>query len=346
MTPTATGESVDLQQVRMALGILHLPGAPVELRAFGEATWVGAFADHDALVRAAAGLGEDVRSTCVTIHALGPSVVATNRLRRGGRGVRAADVARYQFLPIDLDPLRPPDCSSTAEEHTAALKTAEALWAHLHLDHRWPHPVLMASSGNGAHLLYLIDFPTEEQLLVRRTLEALARLPLIPAAVKVDTAVHNPARVWKLYGTWARKGPNTPERPWRRSEMWSWETEPVGFVGREQLEAIAGTEEPTPEPTRPMLLGDLRPGSRYVERAVVAEIKRVLLAAPGDRNDTLNRAAFSLGQLVGAGLVEESSVAAGLASAGQAVGLDEREIGPTIRSGLASGKATPRTVTQ
>jgi hypothetical protein len=29
--------------------------------------------------------------------------------------------------------------------------------------------------------------------------------------VKVDTSVHNPARIWKLYGTTARKGDEVPK---------------------------------------------------------------------------------------------------------------------------------------
>lgn len=336
----SASEGDDVQQARTALGLLHLPGAPVELRAFAPATWIGLFDDHDALIEAATGLEEEVRTTCVTLHELKPAVVATNRLRRGGRAVRAADISRYQFLPVDLDPVRPPDVSSTDEEHAAALEAAEALWAHLHLDHGWPHPVLLASSGNGAHLLYLIDLPPEDQPLVRRTLEALAGLPVVPPGVKLDTAVHNPARVWKLYGTWARKGPNTPERPWRRAEMWCWDVEPVGFVDREQLEAIAG---PEPEaPSAPRILSEVRADSRYVERAFLNELQNVLDAPAGDRNVTLNRAAFNLGTLVGAGLLSEQSVRGALTDAAHKAGLLPREISLTITSGLQSGMRQPR----
>jgi hypothetical protein len=35
----------------------------------------------------------------------------------------------------------------------------------------------------------------------------------------VDTAVHNPARIWKLYGTLSAKGDNTPERPHRMARI-------------------------------------------------------------------------------------------------------------------------------
>ena len=37
--------------------------------------------------------------------------------------------------------------------------------------------------------------------------------------VSVDTGVANAARIWKLYGTTARKGDSTKDRPHRRSRL-------------------------------------------------------------------------------------------------------------------------------
>lgn len=72
------------------------------------------------------------------------------------------------------------------------------------------------------------------------------------------------------------------------------------------------------------------------------EVARVESAQPGWRNDTLNKAAFALGRLVGAGHLDESEVINRLTSAARASGLDEPELLSTIRSGLAAGKRTPR----
>jgi hypothetical protein len=82
--------------------------------------------------------------------------------------------------------------------------------------------------------------------------------------------------------------------------------------------------------------------SRYAAAALLAEARAVMTAAPGTRNDTLNRAAFSLGQLVGAGLLDRDAVEAGLADAAHLAGLGEREVAGTIRSGLEAGLLRPR----
>ena len=64
----------------------------------------------------------------------------------------------------------------------------------------------------------------EAQGLVKQALQTLDHqrgewdLPDMPT-VKVDLKVHNAARITKLYGTMARKGHDTTDRPHRRSEL-------------------------------------------------------------------------------------------------------------------------------
>ncbi|MCA2229940.1 hypothetical protein [Nonomuraea aurantiaca] len=65
-------------------------------------------------------------------------------------------------------------------------------------------------------------------------------------------------------------------------------------------------------------------------------------AAPGTRNDTLNMAAFALGQLAAASLLPRHLAEACLHNAAQAIGLGSREAFGTIRSGLDSGQRRPR----
>lgn len=81
---------------------------------------------------------------------------------------------------------------------------------------------------------------------------------------------------------------------------------------------------------------------RYVMRAIEEEARAVLDAPEGARNATLNRAAYSLGQLVGAGHASASEVSSLLLDAGLAAGLTERECRLTIRSGLEAGARNPR----
>jgi hypothetical protein len=82
--------------------------------------------------------------------------------------------------------------------------------------------------------------------------------------------------------------------------------------------------------------------SAYAAAALRGELDRVLAAADGTRNHTLNTAAFALGQLVAAGLLPRRLVDDALTLAGQAIGLPARECAKTIRSGLDSGGRTPR----
>lgn len=82
--------------------------------------------------------------------------------------------------------------------------------------------------------------------------------------------------------------------------------------------------------------------SRYAERALDGEIRRLSEAPEGQRNDTLNRCAYSLGQLVGGAVLQHTDVSSRLLSAALAVGLSESEASRTIRSGMASGLTQPR----
>jgi hypothetical protein len=61
----------------------------------------------------------------------------------------------------------------------------------------------------------------------------------------------------------------------------------------------------------------------------------------GSRNDTLNRAAFALGRLVGAGLLDPALVTNELAAAARWAGLGRAETSRTIRSGLTAGRRSP-----
>jgi Bifunctional DNA primase/polymerase, N-terminal len=68
----------------------------------------------------------------------------------------------------------------------------------------------------------------------------------------------------------------------------------------------------------------------------------VATAQPGRRNATLNRAAFNLGQLVAAGLLEADQVRAVLLTAALEAGNPEAKARATITSGLRGGAAKPR----
>jgi Bifunctional DNA primase/polymerase, N-terminal len=77
----------------------------------------------------------------------------------------------------------------------------------------------------------------------------------------------------------------------------------------------------------------------YGMTALLEEVARVRFAPEGSRNDTLNCAAFSLGQLVGGGVLEQTEVESALIAA---TSLEETEASATIRSGISAGFEEPR----
>lgn len=85
-----------------------------------------------------------------------------------------------------------------------------------------------------------------------------------------------------------------------------------------------------------------RPGGGYGESALRREAALVRSAEPGTRNQTLNRAAFNLGQLIPAGILSRATVEDVLTGAALASGLPLREVRATLRSGLEAGLLCPR----
>lgn len=108
-------------------------------------------------------------------------------------------------------------------------------------------------------------------------------------------------------------------------------------------------DPPAPEPEARARsappLSDARLG-RYAERAIEAELGAIRAAGKGGRNNQLNRSAFALGQMVGAGWLSETTATSLLTSAAEACGLAADDGLPaclaTIRSGLRKGRNFPR----
>jgi hypothetical protein len=274
-----------------------------------------------------------------------------------GRGVRKADIVSRRWFGLDVDPAKPEEHTSdsaTESEKEKARGLTDALFAYLD-GLGWPRPVVV-DSGNGFYLLYRIDLPHTDhtQALLKGCLHALAGLVPGEGAV-IDRAVHDGPRLFKLPGSWAMKGEDTVERPWRRCRLLH-VPEVVEVVTVEQLQALLSPAEPDPVPchiTEPPPNGTGKGGlahvpvggsarAAYARKALEGEVTRVLLASVGNRNNTLNRAAFALGQLVSAGLLSEGEVISTLSSAATARGLGEKETECTIRSGLDGGKEKPR----
>jgi putative DNA primase/helicase len=80
----------------------------------------------------------------------------------------------------------------------------------------------------------------------------------------------------------------------------------------------------------------------YAKAALDHEQQRLASAPLHQRNNTLNRCAFRLGQLVAGGYLVESDVAARLKRTAAEIGLEPAEIDATVQSGVGAGKRSPR----
>jgi len=83
-----------------------------------------------------------------------------------------------------------------------------------------------------------------------------------------------------------------------------------------------------PPPPHPLSQRDRRGAMSWAESALADEAHQVRTAAQGGRNHRLNRAAFSLGQIVAGGLLDADTVADELRHAALGAGLGARESAP------------------
>lgn len=91
-----------------------------------------------------------------------------------------------------------------------------------------------------------------------------------------------------------------------------------------------------------IMAGNIHPS--YAQKAMESELNILGSACNGTRNDTLNTAAFNLGQFVGAGALDESFVKNELTVIAERIGLKHNEALKTIDSGMQAGMMEPRVV--
>lgn len=186
----------------------------------------GYFSDPLRFEKKARDLDKDGLTVYMTLQVINPALLAraNGRMKATNKTTSDNDVLYYRWLPIDLDPIRPSGISSSDGELNEALKLQEQISKYC-IDTLGLAKPIKAMSGNGAHLLFpLKDIPAnmENRNKIKKSLESLKRQ--FPSdTVDLDVSVHNPSRIWKIYGTHARKGdnlsaaPNRIARPHRQS---------------------------------------------------------------------------------------------------------------------------------
>ncbi len=241
----------DPAYIRRVLNFLYpQAGSVIELRSLKTrwGTVSGYFDDFAKLAETAAELSGSVPAVYITLNPVKPDLLAraNNRIEKYARTTTAdPDITKRCWLPVDFDPARPSDISSTDIEKAFAIERAKETRAWL-TTLGFPAGVF-ADSGNGAHLLYRIDLPNDADsaALIKNCLEATAAR-FTDDKVAVDLKNFNAARIWKLYGTLACKGDDMPDRPHRLARII--EGKNLGFVAVELLQKLAAL---APEPRKP-----------------------------------------------------------------------------------------------
>lgn len=153
-----------------------------------------------------------------------------------------------------------------------------------------------------------------------------------------DASVSDLSRVMRLPGFFHRKG---EPRLVRLAEVTGQRYSATQLAARYPAPARAA---PAPREAHPA--AQAGGASLYGAAALESACKAMAGAEEGTRNHTLNREAFSIGQLVAGGEVPEALALCSLMEAASDSGLPEHEICRTLEKSFADGMKQPRTATE
>jgi hypothetical protein len=235
-----TRTKADIAEIQRNLELVIQPGDVAELRIPNK--YLHGYFNSAALMATHAALNNGSCDVYYTVNRVADDLLAraVNRMKRlrRGDGTKDSEILVINYVPIDIDPLRPKGISATTAEHELALETSYRLIEWL-CGLGWPEPAVYGDSGNGAHTLHRIgplDNTPENIVLIQNCLMALKK-HFDTDKVEIDRTTYNPARIMKVLGTLACKGDSTPERPHRWSHVIS--SSPTSQVENELLLDLA-----------------------------------------------------------------------------------------------------------
>lgn len=254
---------IDDAGVRKTIALMKPNGQLFEIRVVydDKRTMSGYFRDADTLMTA---IDRDIRdfNGCnfyMTVNTLNDSCYARDQhdkfLLKTKATTSDKDVEGYDWLFIDLDPVRPTGTSSTDDQLKLAKDAGNKVYLFMkQLGFSKP---LMAYSGNGVHLMYKIYLynTTDNRQLIEKALKTLDMM-FSTDKVQVDVKNCNQSRVAKLYGTLAQKGYDSPEYPHRMSYLVTSEKEVIEVNKRAYIEKLCSYY---PQEEKPQRYNNYRP---------------------------------------------------------------------------------------
>lgn len=204
-------------QVRHTLELMKLPGEVIEVRIIGQRPVSGYFKDVDNLIKQIKRYDEEnIYFVMNTIKNECYDREQQENICSPRHTTSDSDIDGRRWLLIDIDSKRSAGVGATDEEKKNAKEVGNKVFKFLR-NVGFAEPIC-ADSGNGVHLLYSIMLANtpETTLLIKNVLLVLDMF-FSDDNAQVDTSVFNASRITKLYGTVARKGRDTKERPHRVS---------------------------------------------------------------------------------------------------------------------------------
>lgn len=249
---------MSLAEIKKSLSVLFSLGDVCEVRIIHKNRSIksGYFNDFDKLAADVDKFDGDkeVSGIYITINPVLSDLLSRckNRIEKAQNALTSEpDILKRTWLELDLDAIRPVGISATDREHEAAINFAYELEKKIKDDFGFPDAVI-GDSGNGAHVNYKVDLPNTAEFknLVERCQKTIIQLYNDESKGVDIQGFADANRIWKLYGTTARKGDNTPDRPHRRSKLLK-VPENIVTLSEEQLKRLSAAyvdeEEPSEE---------------------------------------------------------------------------------------------------
>ena len=253
---------IDESQIRQWWSLFKGDGELVEVRLLGKNTYSGYFTNVDTLIAQIRPLLSPMNAqyygnmqAYFTLNDINPSLYSREQrdvfVKKPKSTTTDGDITRRRFVLIDLDPNRAAGISASAEEFEKAHLKAVGIYRYL-MEQGFQEPII-TTSGNGYHCYVTCDMPNDDEHndIIKRFLQSLSKM-FTDDDVEIDEKVFNPARIDKLIGTWAKKGADSEERPWRIARIIKVPTE-IGVNDDSLFVAIADLlpkEEPRALPNR------------------------------------------------------------------------------------------------
>ena len=253
---------IDEQQLRKWWEVFNPSSKLVEIRLLGKNTYSGYFTNIDTLIAQLRPLLDHnnyqyygAMQAYFTLNEVNEDLYSREQrdvfVKKPKSTTTDGDIVRRRFVLIDLDPQRSAGISASNEEFEKAHMKCVDVYKYL-LANGFKEPIITVS-GNGYHCYVPCDMPNDDEHneLIKKFLQSLSNI-FGGDDVEVDEKVFNPARIDKLIGTWAKKGADSKERPWRISKILKVPSDltPNDDECFKKIADLLPQEEPKPQPQR------------------------------------------------------------------------------------------------